>query len=116
MFVQVILVSIFLWAHSAFVLPYNSLVMLHLEVIFRVSFMSKRPPTDVAPMFGVFAIDAHMRLQYVFSVKSYVATRTFPFDFVMLIESENIVISLVLEIRGTKCAKLSHVIVQKESK
>ena len=90
--------------------------MLDKYVIFRVAFMSKRPPADVAPMLGLLAIDAHMRLENVFPVKFYVATWTLPFDFVMLFESKNIVISkdslvifLVWDISGSKCLKLRQI-------
>ena len=90
--------------------------MLDNYVIFRVAFMSKRPPTDVAPMLGFLARDAHMGFEYVFPVKFYVATWTLPFDFVMLFESKNIVISkdslvifLVWDISSSKCLKLRQI-------
>ena len=116
MIVQITLLGISLGANGAFVLLFNNLVMLDKYVIFRVAFMSKRPPTDVAPMLGLLAINTHMCLENVFPVKFYVATWTLPFDFVMLLESQNIVISkyslvifLVWDISGSNCLKLRQI-------
>ena len=66
--------------------------MLDIDVIFRVAFMRKRLPTDVAPMFGALLSGTHMRLDDIFLAKPYVAAGTLADLPVRFVESKNIVI------------------------